>query len=97
MKYVKFGNTDMMVSECCAGTMTWGSFNDKEDQAWEQMDALWYDVTSPTPPRHPQHLHDRFDETLRISETENLKLTNMDTKSLKLSLSTACAQTTCKK
>eukprot|EP00959_Pyramimonas_sp_CCMP1952_P334448 7004083-Pyramimonas_sp.AAC.2 len=23
--------------------MTWGSFNDKEDQAWEQMDALWYD------------------------------------------------------
>ena len=43
MKYVKFGNTDMMVSECCAGTITWGSFNDKEDQAWEQMDALWYD------------------------------------------------------
>lgn len=41
MKYVRFGNTDMMVSECCAGTMTWGSFNDKEDQAWEQMDALW--------------------------------------------------------
>ena len=41
MKYVKFGNTDMMVSECCAGTMTWGSFNDKEEQAWEQMDALW--------------------------------------------------------
>ena len=43
MKYVKFGNSDMMVSECCAGTMTWGSFNDKEEQAWEQMDALWYD------------------------------------------------------
>uniref|UniRef100_A0A7S0RQD5 NADP-dependent oxidoreductase domain-containing protein n=1 Tax=Pyramimonas obovata TaxID=1411642 RepID=A0A7S0RQD5_9CHLO len=41
MKYVKFGNSDMMVSECCAGTMTWGSFNDKEEQAWEQMDALW--------------------------------------------------------
>eukprot|EP00854_Cymbomonas_tetramitiformis_P030842 gene30842-38653_t len=29
-----------MVSEVCAGTMTWGSFNDKEEQAFEQMDKL---------------------------------------------------------
>lgn len=40
LKYVKFGNTDMMVSEVCAGTMTWGSFNDKEEQAFAQMDKL---------------------------------------------------------
>eukprot|EP00854_Cymbomonas_tetramitiformis_P005171 gene5171-6288_t len=40
LKYVKFGSSDMMVSEVCAGTMTWGSFNDREEQAFEQLDAL---------------------------------------------------------
>mmetsp|Transcript_81846 Transcript_81846/g.228013 ORF Transcript_81846/g.228013 Transcript_81846/m.228013 type:complete len:398 (-) Transcript_81846:86-1279(-) len=39
MKYVKFGNSDMTVSECCLGTMTWGSFNDREEQAYAQLDA----------------------------------------------------------
>lgn len=41
LKLVKFGTTDMMVSELCGGTMTWGSFNAEEPLAWEQMDALW--------------------------------------------------------
>jgi len=40
LKYVKFGTTDMMVSEICAGTMTWGSFNAEESQCHAQMDAL---------------------------------------------------------
>ena len=38
LKKVKFGNSDMMVTEACVGTMTWGSFNDKEEQAYEQLD-----------------------------------------------------------
>jgi aryl-alcohol dehydrogenase-like predicted oxidoreductase len=37
---VKFGSSDMMVTEVCAGTMTWGSFNDKEEQAYDQLDKL---------------------------------------------------------
>jgi len=41
IKKVKFGTTDMMTSELCGGTMTWGSFNAEEPLAWEQMDALW--------------------------------------------------------
>jgi len=40
LRKVKFGNSDMMVTEVCAGTMTWGSFNDKEEQAWAQLDKL---------------------------------------------------------
>ena len=40
LRYVKFGNSDMVVSELCAGTMTWGSFNADESMAHEQMDAL---------------------------------------------------------
>mmetsp|Transcript_70098 Transcript_70098/g.182700 ORF Transcript_70098/g.182700 Transcript_70098/m.182700 type:complete len:393 (+) Transcript_70098:131-1309(+) len=40
LKYVKFGKTDMMVSEICGGTMTWGSFNADESQCHAQMDAL---------------------------------------------------------
>jgi aryl-alcohol dehydrogenase-like predicted oxidoreductase len=27
MEYVKLGRTDVMVSRCCLGTMTWGSQN----------------------------------------------------------------------
>lgn len=38
MRYVKFGSSDMEVSEACVGTMMWGSFNDK-DEAWSQLDA----------------------------------------------------------
>jgi len=37
---VKFGNSDMMVTEVCGGTMTWGSFNGKEEEAVEQLDKL---------------------------------------------------------
>lgn len=40
IEYVKFGRTDMLVSQVCAGTMTWGSFNDQESQAFEQLDKL---------------------------------------------------------
>eukprot|EP00933_Yihiella_yeosuensis_P022330 TRINITY_DN17576_c0_g1_i1.p1 TRINITY_DN17576_c0_g1~~TRINITY_DN17576_c0_g1_i1.p1 ORF type:complete len:405 (+),score=61.35 TRINITY_DN17576_c0_g1_i1:101-1315(+) len=40
LKYVKFGRSDMMVSQVCAGTMTWGSFNDQESQAHEQLDKI---------------------------------------------------------
>ena len=39
LRYVKFGTTDMMVSECCIGTMTWGSFIDDEAKAQAQLDA----------------------------------------------------------
>jgi len=38
LSYVTFGRTEWQVSEVCAGTMTWGSFNDKEEMAWEQLD-----------------------------------------------------------
>ena len=31
----------MMVTEVCGGTMTWGSFNDKEEDAHAQLDRLW--------------------------------------------------------
>jgi aryl-alcohol dehydrogenase-like predicted oxidoreductase len=37
MEYVKLGRTDVSVSRCCLGTMTWGSQN-TEAQAHEQMD-----------------------------------------------------------
>eukprot|EP00227_Mantoniella_beaufortii_P005314 CAMPEP_0197613832 /NCGR_PEP_ID=MMETSP1326-20131121/59216_1 /TAXON_ID=1155430 /ORGANISM="Genus nov. species nov., Strain RCC2288" /LENGTH=412 /DNA_ID=CAMNT_0043182697 /DNA_START=50 /DNA_END=1288 /DNA_ORIENTATION=- len=40
LKLVKFGTTDMMVTQVCGGTMTWGSFNDKEEDAFEQLDKL---------------------------------------------------------
>jgi aryl-alcohol dehydrogenase-like predicted oxidoreductase len=30
LRKVQFGTTDMLVTEVCGGTMTWGSFNDKE-------------------------------------------------------------------
>lgn len=37
MRYVKFGSSDMMVSEACLGTMMWGSFND-EAETFAQLD-----------------------------------------------------------
>jgi len=37
VKYVKFGSSDMMVSELCVGTMTWGSFNN-EEETFKQLD-----------------------------------------------------------
>jgi len=40
LKKVKFGNTDMVVTEVCAGTMTWGSFVDKEEDAYAQLDCI---------------------------------------------------------
>jgi hypothetical protein len=30
-----------MVTEVCGGTMTWGSFNDEEEDAHAQLDKLW--------------------------------------------------------
>ena len=45
MEYAKLGRTDVTVSRCCLGTMTWGSQN-TEAQAHEQMDyALGRGVT----------------------------------------------------
>lgn len=37
---VKFGNSDMMVTEVCAGTMTWGSFNDSKEDVFAQLDKI---------------------------------------------------------
>jgi len=34
----KFGTTSMMVTEVCAGTMTWGSFVEKEEAAHAELD-----------------------------------------------------------
>mmetsp|Transcript_5498 Transcript_5498/g.8107 ORF Transcript_5498/g.8107 Transcript_5498/m.8107 type:complete len:409 (-) Transcript_5498:213-1439(-) len=39
LRYVKFGS--MMVSELCAGTMNWGSFNGDESEAHAQLDTFW--------------------------------------------------------
>ena len=41
LKKVKFGTTDMTVTQVCAGTMTWGSYNADETQAHAQLDKLW--------------------------------------------------------
>ena len=41
LRKVKFGTTDMMVTEVCGGTMTWGSFNAEEELAHAQLDKLW--------------------------------------------------------
>lgn len=40
LRLVKFGKTDMMVSEVCAGTMTWGSYDASEVSAQAQLDTL---------------------------------------------------------
>ncbi len=37
MQKNKLGNTDILVSEICLGTMTWGRQN-TEEEAFEQMD-----------------------------------------------------------
>ena len=37
MKYKSLGNTDLLVSLICLGTMTWGEQNN-ENEAFEQMD-----------------------------------------------------------
>ena len=38
MRYSKLGHTDLNVSEICLGTMTWGSSQNTQDDAFEQMD-----------------------------------------------------------
>lgn len=40
MDYRKLGSSDMTVSSCCLGTMTWGNQNSDEEAA-AQMDAAW--------------------------------------------------------
>ncbi|KAH8072613.1 oxidoreductase [Aureococcus anophagefferens] len=40
LRKVKYGASDMMVTEVCAGTMNWGSFNADEAEAHAQLDAL---------------------------------------------------------
>ena len=39
LKKVPFGNSGMMVTECCLGTMTWGSFNGEREEAFAQLDC----------------------------------------------------------
>ena len=36
----QLGSSDMMVTEVCAGTMTWGSFVQQEEEAHAQLDAM---------------------------------------------------------
>lgn len=36
----KLGNSDMMVTEVCAGTMTWGSYVEKEESAHAELDKF---------------------------------------------------------
>ena len=38
LRKVKYGASDMMVTELCAGTMTWGSYNGDESEAHAQLD-----------------------------------------------------------
>ena len=40
MKYRKLGSSDMLVSSCCLGTMTWGNQN-TDEQAAEQLNYAW--------------------------------------------------------
>merc|ERR1719162_855521 len=40
MAYNKLGSSDLMVSSCCLGTMTWGNQNTDEEAA-EQLCAAW--------------------------------------------------------
>ena len=40
LRKVPFGRTGWEVTEVCGGTMTWGSFNGKEEEAHEQLDKL---------------------------------------------------------
>lgn len=41
LKKVTFGRTGWQVTEVCAGTMTWGSFNGKEEEAFAQLDKIY--------------------------------------------------------
>ena len=41
LKKVTFGRTGWQVTEVCAGTMTWGSFNAKEEEAFAQLDKIY--------------------------------------------------------
>lgn len=43
MRYVKFGSSDMVVSEACLGTMMWGSFNTDEETVFSQLDTAILD------------------------------------------------------
>ena len=38
LRKVPFGNSGMLVTEVCVGTMTWGSFNAQEAEAHAQLD-----------------------------------------------------------
>ena len=40
LRKVKYGRSDMVVSELCAGSMTWGSFNGNEAEAHAQLDCF---------------------------------------------------------
>ena len=40
LRKVKYGRSDMVVSELCAGSMTWGSFNGSEEEAHAQLDCF---------------------------------------------------------
>eukprot|EP00635_Sarcinochrysidales_sp_CCMP3193_P009490 CAMPEP_0118915454 /NCGR_PEP_ID=MMETSP1166-20130328/15621_1 /TAXON_ID=1104430 /ORGANISM="Chrysoreinhardia sp, Strain CCMP3193" /LENGTH=393 /DNA_ID=CAMNT_0006855151 /DNA_START=18 /DNA_END=1199 /DNA_ORIENTATION=+ len=40
-KYVQFGRSELKVSELCVGSMTWGSFNGDEEEAFAQLDKFW--------------------------------------------------------
>lgn len=41
LKKVPFGRTGWQVTEVCAGTMTWGSFNATEEEAFAQLDRIY--------------------------------------------------------
>jgi aryl-alcohol dehydrogenase-like predicted oxidoreductase len=43
MKYVKLGTSDLMVSEVCLGTMTWGGAQNTDEDAREQLDVAFND------------------------------------------------------
>ena len=40
MTYHKLGSSDLMVSSCCLGTMTWGNQN-TDAEAADQLSAAW--------------------------------------------------------
>jgi aryl-alcohol dehydrogenase-like predicted oxidoreductase len=44
MKYSKLGSSDLQISRCCLGTMTWG-FQNNQEEAFEQLDyAMTQDI-----------------------------------------------------
>ena len=40
LRKVKYGTSDMVVTELCCGSMTWGSFNTEESKAHAQLDCF---------------------------------------------------------